>query len=154
MDIPMINEINENTNAAKKEILEAMPAAGATSAEVEAAKTAIIGAMPSGGDGMFVPVSRVSMLNIGITSAKDIVNVKGKGYVSGSVNGVVNTSDNTITMSVDGVTIFNGEQLGRIGPNTSGNVRMLFRFNKSFYLKVKGASDAKVSVYGSVFLEE
>lgn len=49
MDIPMINEINENTNAAKNEILEAMPAAGATSAEVEAAKNAIIGAMPSGG---------------------------------------------------------------------------------------------------------
>ena len=53
MDFPMINEINENTNAAaeavKTAILNAMPAAGIDQAALDAAVDEILAAMPTGG---------------------------------------------------------------------------------------------------------
>ena len=53
MDIPMINEINDNTNAAaeavKNAILNAMPAAGIDQAALDAAVAEIVAAMPTGG---------------------------------------------------------------------------------------------------------
>lgn len=53
MDIPMINEINDNTNAAaeavKNAILNAMPAAGIDQTALDAAVAEILAGMPTGG---------------------------------------------------------------------------------------------------------
>ena len=53
MDFPLINEINDNTNAAaeavKTAILNAMPAAGIDQAALDAAVAEILAGMPTGG---------------------------------------------------------------------------------------------------------
>lgn len=53
MDFPLINEINDNTNAAaeavKNAILNAMPAAGIDQAALDAAVAEILEGMPTGG---------------------------------------------------------------------------------------------------------
>ena len=106
MNIPMLNEINENTNAAKNEILQAMPAAGATSAEVEAAKTAIIGAMPSGG--AKAPVSvKTSSYTFNKNAAQTGLSMTGKGYAYLRFN-VQRNDSSSAKIVIDGVTFFDG----------------------------------------------
>lgn len=151
MDIPMLNEINENTNAAKKEILEAMPAAGATSAEVEAAKTAIIGAMPSGGDA--VPVSITAMFKSGSTSSSGAImfNVTGKGYIDIVIS--ANATGNQITLVIDGVTLISKKDIGSLPMIDIDNysVPLKMRFNKSAKLLVY---DSSTNVRGIIVFEE
>ena len=132
MDFPMINEINENTNAAKNEILEAMPAAGATSAEVEAAKTAIIGAMPSGGDAVPVAITVVEQVKGGSGGAVAF-NVSGKGYIDMVVKSTA-TGEYFGTLVIDGVTVLNKIHMNKTPWfDASGDytVFLRMRFNKN-----------------------
>ena len=151
MDIPMINEINENTNAAKKEILEAMPAAGATSAEVEAAKAAIIGAMPSGGDAAPVSITTVDGIN-GNAQGKTIVNVTGKGYIDLSVKSSA-TGEYFGTLVIDGVTVLNKIHFSKtpwFDANGDYTTFLRMRFNKSVKFTLYSSS---VYARGFVVLE-
>ena len=160
MDIPMINEINENTNAAKNEILQAMPAAGATSAEVEAAKTAIIGAMPSGGDA--VVVSSVLSYGTSGTGGSDVtvVNSSGKGFINLTLRSSGSSEESKVyaTVIVDGVTVINKKGPQNIGFNTYVDsmymAHVSFKFNKSIKVVVRGSSSIyHMKYYAGVYFE-
>lgn len=164
MDFPMMNEINENTNAAKKEILEAMPAAGATSAEVEAAKTAIIGAMPSGG-GLLVPKS-MKTINISSTNEAYVtaVNVTGKGeFVGALYAGTANVKYCKVKVTIDGVKVWDGVGLYFLGlmlisdlvqgyhGDSKCVVSVNIPFEKSLKIEVYGSSNSYITeLIGSV----
>ena len=142
MDFPMINEINENTNAAKKEILEAMPAAGATSAEVEAAKTAIIGAMPGGGE-LLVPDSYAFVYCEPESSLTTAVDVTGKGRFLGgifSANGY-RSGTTKVVVVLDGVEVLDSYLPRGVGAFvTEGGYLIDLVFTKSLKIQLQRGS--------------
>lgn len=162
MNIPMLNEINENTNAAKNEILKAMPAAGATSAEVEAAKTAIIEAMTEGGSGnTFVP-SSAEVVNASTgSSSVTAFSANGKGWTDVLIYTASRNSAQIARVTVDGVHVLNNVCLPNdfstmvtISSTAYHGFYLRVRFNSSIVIWIDGLdSSNKTLAKGIVYFE-
>lgn len=85
MDFPLINEINDNTNAAaeavKTAILNAMPAAGIDQAALDAAVAEIVAAMPTGG-GLTSCIRKIQRGTATYTNNSETVSVTLSGFTN------------------------------------------------------------------------